>query len=179
MNAIKKVLAVAVMAIPMAAFAQTTSVTFTGKVVAETCTATINGSSDATITLPTVATTDLNAAGATAGLTPFTIDLADCTAPSSAAGDQLINVVFNAQNLTTAGNLGNTSDAANVAVQITTDDAGTAVADMSGATGTPGLTLPVGSTSTSATYGARYVAEDGAAGAGAVNAVANYTLEYL
>lgn len=51
-----------------------------GSVVANTCT--INGgaaNANFSVTLPTVSTTSLSAAGATAGRTPFTLSLTGCT----------------------------------------------------------------------------------------------------
>ncbi|MGL1881452.1 uroepithelial cell adherence major pilin UcaA, partial [Proteus mirabilis] len=53
------------------------TVTFTGKVVAQTCSVDTNDQ-NLTVTLPTVSTTTLNTNAATAGLTPFTIHLTGC-----------------------------------------------------------------------------------------------------
>lgn len=58
-------------------------ITFNGEVTAQTCTISGNGSAkDFTVTLPTVSTSALAAAGETAGRTPFNIALTGCTPDS-------------------------------------------------------------------------------------------------
>lgn len=68
------------------AFAVDGTITFTGKVTAQTCT--ISGgtgtSADFTVTLPTVAASALSTAGATALNVPFRIALSDCTPAAGA-----------------------------------------------------------------------------------------------
>lgn len=57
------------------AFAVDGTITINGQITDTTCTISVDGgSNDATVTLPTVSSTTLGAAGATAGATPFTID---------------------------------------------------------------------------------------------------------
>lgn len=60
------------------------TITFNGTVTAQTCTINGNGtgSNDFTVTLPTVSTSSLAAAGDTAGITPFSIALTNCTPAS-------------------------------------------------------------------------------------------------
>ncbi|EQV60871.1 major type 1 subunit fimbrin (pilin), partial [Escherichia coli KOEGE 58 (171a)] len=60
------------------------TITFTGKVVAQTCT--VNTSDkDLAVTLPTVATSSLKDNAATSGLTPFAIRLTGCATGMNSA----------------------------------------------------------------------------------------------
>jgi len=163
---------------PAAVFAAPT-VTFQGEVSAQTCQAMINGETNSTVLLPTVSASELSAAGATAGLTPFTISLTGCQAPAAVLN---VNTRFLGHSVTAAGNLGNVaaSDAApNVQIQLTTTAAGTTPVVLNGVTSVPGLVLEAGATTASHQFGARYISEGGSAGAGAVTAVAEYSLDYL
>jgi len=154
------------------------TVTFQGEVTAQTCQASINGETDSIVLLPTVSSTVLAAAGTTAGLTPFTISVSGCQAPGS---DLAITTNFLGHNVTGEGNLGNVASnpAANVAIQLTKEAAGTTPIVLNGVTPVTGLVLPTGETGASYQFGAQYITEGGAAGAGAVTAVAEYTLSYL
>lgn len=67
-------------AAPLAANAADGTITFNGKVTDKTCTISTPGGKDPTYTLPTVSRTSLSAAGATAGRTPFAINLTKCSA---------------------------------------------------------------------------------------------------
>ena len=65
------------------AFAVDGTITINGQITDTTCTISVDGgSNDATVTLPTVSSTTLGAAGATAGATPFTISLSNCSGTS-------------------------------------------------------------------------------------------------
>lgn len=164
------------MAFPAAAIAAPT-VTFQGEVTAQTCEAAINGQNNSTILLPTVSTADLNGAGKTAGITPFTISIQNCQVN---AADVNIGTKFLGHEVTAAGTLGNiapSNPAANVSIQLTSDTAGASSIKLNGITTVPGLVLKAGETAASHQFGAQYYAE-GAAGAGAVTAVAEYTLSY-
>ncbi|WP_027014959.1 fimbrial protein [Comamonas composti] len=155
------------------------TITFNGQVTAQTCTINGNGSGskDFTVTLPTVSTSALAAAGATAGRTAFNIALTNCT-PASGS----VHTFFEpgpTVNLTT-GQLrvaAGANSATNVEIGLLNDDfsaikAGAADASQNSkpanisATGT--ATLP---------YFAQYVAT-GVAGAGAANSSVQYTLVY-
>uniref|UniRef100_UPI003341BB88 fimbrial protein n=1 Tax=Castellaniella defragrans TaxID=75697 RepID=UPI003341BB88 len=163
---------------PAFAFAAPT-VTFQGEVSDQTCTATINGQTNSIVLLPTVPVSALSSAGQVAGLTPFTVHLSDCTAPTVAAQD--INITFLGYAVTN-GNLGNLAvndPATNVQIQLTTTDEGTNAIQLNGVTAVSGLSLPIGETSTNFTFGAQYISVGGPATAGAVTAVAEYALEYL
>lgn len=155
------------------------TVTFQGEVTAQTCQASINGETNSIVLLPTVTATELSGAGAKAGLTPFTISVSDCQAPS---GDLQITTNFLGHNVTSVGNLGNiaaSNPAGNVAIQLTSDAAGTTPIVLNGVTPVSGLVLSDGETSASYQFGAQYISEDGGATAGAVTSVAEYTLSYL
>lgn len=55
------------------------TITFNGKVTDQTCTISTPGGKDFTVTLPTVSSSTLNAVSATAGRTPFAINLTKCS----------------------------------------------------------------------------------------------------
>ena len=152
--------------------------TFQGEVSTQTCKTEVNGQENATVLLPTVPESSLASAGTTAGLTPFTIAIKDC---ATAGADTQIGTKFLGQSVTAAGNLGNVAaanPAGNVAIQLTTDAAGTTPVTLNGVTTVAGLELKTGQTSASHQFGAQYIAEGGAASAGAVTAVVEYTLSY-
>ena len=153
------------------------TVTFQGEVTDQTCKATINGQSDSTVLLPTVPVSELNAEGMTTGLTPFTISVQDC---QTATTDLQIATKFLGHNVTQLGNLGNiatANPANNVAIQLTANADGLNPVKLNGITTVPGLVLEAGATSATHQFGAQYYAE-GAATAGEVTAVAEYTLSY-
>lgn len=77
-------LGTAVLAVSQSAAASDGQITFNGNITAQTCTINGNGSGgkDFTVTLPTVSTSTLTAAGQTAGRTPFNIALSACTPAS-------------------------------------------------------------------------------------------------
>ncbi|RMH90931.1 type 1 fimbrial protein [Lysobacter pythonis] len=70
--------------VPVAASAADGTITFTGKITDKTCTIS-TASKNLAVALPTVSKTTLNAAGKTAGRTPFSLKLTGCTASSSVA----------------------------------------------------------------------------------------------
>lgn len=153
-------------------------VTFQGEVTAQTCEPSIAGDTNATVMLPTVPAADLSSAGSTTGLTPFTIKVENCQTDTT---DVNIGTKFLGHNVTVGGNLGNLAPvnaAANVAIQLTTDATGATPVVLNGVTTVPGLTLIAGETSAEYKFGAQYIAEGAAATAGAVTAVAEYTLSY-
>ena len=164
------------LALPVAAMAAPT-VTFQGEVTDQTCKATINGQTDSTVLLPTVPATELASSGATTGLTPFSISVEDCSIDTA---DAEISTKFLGHNVTASGNLGNIATenpANNVSIQLTANADGTNPVTLNGITPVSGLVLEAGQTSATHQFGAKYYAED-AATAGAVTAVAEYTLSY-
>ena len=66
-------------------FAADGTITINGQVTDKTCTVNAGTTKDFTVTLPTVSKSVLAVAGATAGRTPFTINLTECTAGSKVA----------------------------------------------------------------------------------------------
>lgn len=65
------------------AFAADGTITINGQITNTTCSVSVNGgNNDATVTLPTVSASSLAVAGATAGMTPFTISLSKCSGTS-------------------------------------------------------------------------------------------------
>lgn len=168
----------------LSAFAAPT-VTFEGEVTAQTCSVSINGNTNSIVLLPTVSMTDFGTTlttGQSAGLTPFTISVTGCVAPTSAA--QAITTKFLGYNVdTTSGVLGNTATtnaATGFGIQLTTSSAGTSAVKLSGLTSVTGLSLAVGATSATYDFGARYyVINATGAKAGKVTSVAEYTVSYL
>ncbi|TCM69170.1 major type 1 subunit fimbrin (pilin) [Acinetobacter calcoaceticus] len=178
MKRLKALVAVSTLLTPLVAVAAPT-VTFQGEVTDQTCQATINGGTNGNVLLPTVPSSSLAADGQKAGLTPFKIEVTDCTAPTTEA--LKINTRFLGHAVTTKGNLGNMSEAnaaTNVAIQVTEKNDGIKAIKFNGVTDVAGLELAVGETSTSHEFAAQYIAEGGAATAGTVKAVLEYTLNY-
>lgn len=64
--------------VPFAAHAVDGTITFNGEVTDKTCTIVTPQGTDFTVTLPTVSSSTLAAAGQVAGRTPFSINLSDC-----------------------------------------------------------------------------------------------------
>lgn len=158
------------------------TVSFYGEVAAATCQVRINGEANGVVLLPTVSIAEFNGAGSTAGLTPFTLAISGCEM-MPVGSDLNLTTNFIGYNVTNAGNLGNVAanGASDVFIQLTTDATGTGTVPvpLNGITPTPGLILQDGETSAHYRFGAQYVTEGGAPGAGAVKAVAEYTLSYL
>ena len=172
----KTLIALAIVAVPALASAATSTITFQGEVSEQTCQATMNGDTNSVLLMPTISSKELASAGATAGLTPFTIQVSGCQVGGSA---QNIGTKFLGRNVTPAGNLGNTGTAKNVAIQLTATSGGDNPIALSGPTAVPGLVLNAGETSASYEFGAQYISEGGAAAAGSIQAVAEYSLSYL
>ncbi len=80
MNTIRFLAIAALASMTFAANAADGTITFNGLVTDKTCDITTPQGKDFTVTLPTVAKSSLPNAGATAGRTPFTINLSKCTA---------------------------------------------------------------------------------------------------
>ncbi len=111
---------ISALALPGLAQASDGTITFSGALVASTCTVVVNGGGSATgtVTLPTVSTSVLAITGNTAGATLFTLNLSGCTAVT---GKTTVNAFFEsgAGVDPTTGNVINLSGTAtNVAVQL-------------------------------------------------------------
>lgn len=163
----------------IAAFAPQTAradgtITFTGKVVANTCTFNVNGggaSGSGTVQLPVVFTSDLTTSGNVAGNTPFNIVVSGCDSNLTSVQEK-----FGGSNINAAGNLTNTSatPAANVDVQLLSGT--TTVINLKTNANSPIGTLSGGGVTLS--YSAQYHAT-GAAGSGLVSTSVTYTTNYL
>lgn len=146
-----------------------------GELTAQSCQVLVGGSSQAQLTLPTIAASSLDAAERTAGSTPFTFTLTGCptTDPNFA-----VRTFFETTNVDlSTGNLINTAGeggATNVQVQIT--DADSQVINLTDSSNN--ALIPITNGTGSITYNAQYIAVGGAAGVGLVNAQLVYTLQY-
>lgn len=158
------------------------TITFQGRVVANSCVITVTGgatspaggAASGLVTLPTVYTTDFSGAGSFTGATPFTISLTGCDSSFTSA-----QTLWNAgTNLSaTGGRLKNTSGS-NVDVQLL-NGSGTAM-DLSQATAAAQGSQSVSFSSGAATlnYSARYYATAASTTAGAVNTSVQFTMIY-
>ncbi|WP_179403690.1 fimbrial protein [Burkholderia guangdongensis] len=177
----KNLIAIALVVAPFsAAFAASANtINFQGEVADQTCEVAINGATDAaSVLLPSVSTAKLTLAGSTAGLTTFAVGVTGCPAPAKAA--QAIKTVFAGNQVTSAGNLGNTGTAANVSLQLLDPAAPSAPFDLNTAGGysASGLSLSVGQTSASYDFAVQYVSEDGRATPGSVKGSVQYQVNY-
>ncbi len=161
--------------VPAAANAYDGTITFNGKLSAQTCTIDGNGSNakNFAVSLPTVSTGTLATASATAGRTPFNIALSAC---SPTTGN--VSVYFEPGNTDTSnGNLlVNTGGATNVEIQLLNSDATPIKAGFDQASQN---SKAVALTSGAATLGyfAQYFAT-GVTTAGAAISQVNYTIAY-
>lgn len=163
-----------VAAVAATAFAPTAqagggTITIAGRVLADTCTVTVNGGN--TVQLPAVMTTSLGSVGATTGLTPFTVALTACDKNATSA-----TMAFNGSNIdSSTGYLKNTATGgSNVQVQLLN---GASVINASSNTNAPVINLTAGDGSVA--MNARYVAATAAATAGLVSSTVSFTLNYL
>jgi major type 1 subunit fimbrin (pilin) len=152
------------------------TITFTGLIKSPTCT--INGGVPAaasfTVTLPTVGTTALTAAGKTAGTTPFSIDLTNCPAGST---PRAFFEPDAAKIDMTTGRLKNTGAATNVQVALLNDDLTPIdVSKTDGSQNSTSATLDAAGAGT-LKYRAQYYATGAVAG-GTVSASVVYTIVY-
>lgn len=161
-----------------AAAAADGTITITGKVVANTCAFSVNGGSASnTVQLPVVFTTALNAAGAVAGNTPFTIKVSGCDPNLTSVQEQFGGNNINA----TDGNLKNIASATspqtvagNVEVQLVNATT-SAVINLNTNNNSPVGNLSSGGVTLN--YQAQYYAT-AAASAGLVSTTVTYTTQY-
>lgn len=154
------------------ALASDGTITINGQIAAATCTVAVTGTSGSTVTLPTVATSVLGAAGQTAGQTAFSIGLSGCSSGVTKAA-----TYFEAgPTVNAAGRLNNTGSAANVNVQLLNSD--NSVITVGTAAPTTGAgTASVSSGSATLNYFARYYAT-AASGAGTVATTVQFSMVY-
>ena len=156
------------------AMADTGTITFNGLVVADTCVTALTGGASATaVTLPTVQTTALAAANNIAGYTPFSLSVTSCDATAATRGIQY-TLTPSAYHTNNNSLLDNTGTANNVGVEIL--EGATAIA-FAGAPKQTSNVTPDGSGAGSVSLAAQYKAT-GAATAGTVTSVLNWTLVY-
>lgn len=141
---------------PQAANATDGTINFTGAVTGSTCVVKINGAAGpATVTLPTVSTTALSAAGATAGQTAFAINLSGCAGSPTAT--KASTFFENGPNVNAAGRLANTGTATGVDVQLVNSDNSVITAGSAAPTSGAGVATITASAAT-LNYYARYYA---------------------
>lgn len=181
-NRVKRI-ALALAALPCAALA-TPTITFQGEVTDQTCKVEINGQSNSVVMLPTVSTQEFGttlANGQTAGVTPFTVSVSDCTAP---AADLNIKTVFLGYDVDSAtgvlGNRATQDEAKGYGIQLSQATDGSNPVKLNGPTPVEGLVLAKDATAASVDFSAQYYVLDAAAAkAGKITAVAEYTLSYF
>ena len=163
------------------------TINFTGNVTASACTTIVGAGpsggsmgNPATVALPNVTTTTLNAAvGTYAGHTPFSISLTGC---ESTAALQNVRAIFTTASPASGDNyvMGNTAagGAQNVAVAILSTG-GTPVDLNSGPSTDAGLPLPATSGPVTLNYQAAYKSLTTGVTAGAVAGTADYIISYF
>lgn len=171
---------------PQVAQAAANSITFTGKVLNSTCSATVNGSATGTVVLPDVAASAFTATGAyTASATGFSIALTGC--PTTPSGVSVGAQFYSSSADTTTGNgtLSNTTGgtyATNVDVQLL-NSAGSPItittaapSQYSNANVTDSTVLS--SSTATLSYTAQYYATTTSVGPGLVSTTVNYVINY-
>lgn len=148
---------------------------FQGRLIAQTCTITVGGvvsPAVATVTLPIVLASQLDAAGKVAGRTDFEIELSNCTGSASTAAAFF---EAGADVDPVSGQLINRGDATNVRLQLL--DGTTPI--LAGSTNQVTNTSRVAITSGIAVlpYAVQYLAID-AVGAGTVQSMVTYSVDY-
>ncbi|RPE81581.1 fimbrial protein [Vulcaniibacterium tengchongense] len=154
------------------------TITFNGEVTDTTCVIDGNGTgaTDFTVTLPTVATTALAAAGQTAGATPFNITVGSAAQPCAHSNVKVHFEPTPNVNLATGGlrNIAATTPAGNVEVNIL-NDSGQKI-DLSNNAGSQ--TVPVNGGIAVMNYFGEYEAVGGASSAGLVETNIRYSVTY-
>jgi len=169
----------AVIALACAGSAQAAdgTITINGQITDVTCNVAVNGGTqNATVTLPTVSTSSLDAAGKTAGATPFNITLSGCV---SATGGTLNTASTwfepGATVDSTTGRLISNGTVNNVQVELLSSSM---TAIKAGAATQHDTPVSISSGTGTLSYYAQYHATNGAATAGSVTASVQYTIVY-
>lgn len=155
------------------------TINFSGKVVAQTCDAAVNGGANtSSVTLPTVQTSVLGSTGSTAGQTSFNIALTNCATPSPTGGTTVKAYFEKGAAVDANGRLTNQTagGAQNVVLELVdgNDNSPIKVGDIAQNTGN---FVTITSGKATLPYSVRYYAT-GAATAGAVTSSATYSLIY-
>lgn len=179
----KKITALAALlsaAFVSSAMAHDGTITFMGKVVAQTCSVTTGTNGNLTVTLPTVPAQSLANAAATTGLTPFSINLTGCATGVNGATQVKAFFEPGADTDFDTNNLKNNQvgGASNVQIQLLNSDGASTILLGKDAAGqdVQAETIGAGGDAT-LRYMAQYYAT-GAATAGDVRATVNYTIAY-
>ncbi|WP_052282903.1 fimbrial protein [Kluyvera genomosp. 1] len=162
------------------AFAVDGTITINGKITDTTCTISVDGgSNDATVTLPTVSSSTLTAAGQTAGATPFNISLSSCSGTSLNTASTYFEPGAYVDSTTGRLNIDSTAaDAAtNVQVELLNADRNAIVAGASVANGQNDVPVDISGGNGTLNYFAQYYAT-GASTAGSVTTQVDYTMTY-
>lgn len=164
-----------VASLPTASYASDGTITFNGSIASQTCTVNGNGSgsSNFTVSLPTVSKSSLSTAGQVAGRTAFNIALTGCSNSGT------VHTYFEPGATTDAatGNLVlNSGGATSVEIGLLNSDFSPISAGFADAS-QKSLSTNISSGSATLSYYAQYVAT-GSAGPGAANSSVTYTLVY-
>nr|WP_219816766.1 fimbrial protein [Citrobacter amalonaticus] len=171
---------VATSAFTVSAFAADGTITINGQITDTTCTISVDGgSNDATVTLPTVSASTLSSPGATAGATPFTISLSNCSGTSINTASTYFEPGAYVDSTTGRLNIDSTAaDAATfVQVQLLNADRNAIVAGASAANGQNDIPVSIASGNGTLNYFAQYYAT-GTSTAGSVTTQVDYTMVY-
>jgi major type 1 subunit fimbrin (pilin) len=167
------------------AMAALETIEFKGEIVSSTCSVTVVGATGGVVTLPTVSASKLLVKDETAGATPFTLQVAGCTA----TGATQIKPSFFA-NKVDGKDLANISalatPATNVAIRIMEDDvdnlgsSGNSALDFTNgyATTSTFKNIPVAPATLEFPFVAQYIAVDDVVTSGTVQAIVEYELAY-
>lgn len=169
--------ACALLALPLASNAADGEVKITGAIIANTCK--VTGGTGGTgsileVSLPTVMTSALSEAGKTAGRTPFTVQLADCSADS---GDVALYFEPGANTDMATGRLSNTGTATEVQVGLLNGSMVPIELNQSTALLQKSQTVSIATGSATLNYFAEYYAT-GVAGAGSVSTSTFFSIVY-
>ena len=159
-------------ALPLVSHASDGTITFAGQLNSTTCTVSSGTSGSFTVTLPTLATTELAASGAVGGSTAFSIAVSGCTTNTTATA-----YFESGPNVDTAsGRLKNTGTATNVQLQLLTSSG--SVINTTAASGSQNVTgATIASGSATGNFAAQYYAT-GATAAGTVASSITYSMIY-
>ncbi|MBP0591986.1 type 1 fimbrial protein [Paraburkholderia sp. LEh10] len=151
-------------------------VTINGQLLANTCTVSGNGQgNNFTVTLPTLSTSELSAAGSVAGATGFNIALTNCTPTTG----NVHTFWEYGPNTLADGNLQNNGTATKVEVQLLDYNGAMKVIDVSKADGAQNSQVVAITTgNASLQYAAQYVSPVGSATAGTVTTTVTYSMAY-
>ena len=162
-------------ALPLVSHASDGTITFAGQLNSTTCTVSSGTSGSFTVTLPTLATTELAASGAVGGSTAFSIAVSGCTTNTTATA-----YFESGPNVDTAsGRLSNASGTATgVDMQLLTSTS--SVITMGAANGSQGTTAAtLSGNAATQTFYLQYYATSATPAAGTYIATFTYTLVYV